>query len=138
MSIRTDRDAHRVWADGREVALRLQEYRALLYLIDNVYTVQSHARIADAMGGDIMCDGRTPTADRVAGVVGRLRRKLGPMEAARIVSVRGVGYRLDIGREHMADIVPLQLDGKSHARAGMKVPYRPSDGHPWRRPVVIR
>ena len=86
--LRFDRDAHRTWVDGGEVALTALEFRLLVTLHERRNRVQSRARLLDdvwAMSPEL----NTRTVDTH---VMRLRDKLG--KAGRYIeTVRGVGYR---------------------------------------------
>ncbi len=86
--LRVDRDAHRVWVEGREVELTALELRLLVMLYDRRNRVQSRTVLLDEVWG-IDADVTTRTVDTH---VKRLREKLGPA-GAYIETVRGVGYR---------------------------------------------
>jgi two-component system phosphate regulon response regulator PhoB len=86
--LRIDRDGHRVWVDGDEVALTALELRLLTTLYDRRGRVQSRAALLDEvwrMSGEV----NTRTVDTH---VKRLREKLGSA-GAYLETVRGVGYR---------------------------------------------
>ena len=86
--LRIDREGHRVWVDGAEVALTALELRLLGTLYDRRGRVQSRAVLLDEvwrMSGDV----NTRTVDTH---VKRLREKLGTA-GAYLETVRGVGYR---------------------------------------------
>jgi two-component system, OmpR family, phosphate regulon response regulator PhoB len=87
-ALRIDRDAHRVWVEGKEVELTALEFRLLMTLYDRRNRVQTRAALLDDVWG-IQADITTRTVDTH---VKRLREKL---EAARdyVETVRGVGYR---------------------------------------------
>src|SRR5205823_4100741 len=85
---RLDREGHRVWVAGREVALTALELRLLCTLYDRRGRVQSRAVLLDEvwrMSGDV----NTRTVDTH---VKRVREKLG-IAGAYLETVRGVGYR---------------------------------------------
>lgn len=86
--LKVDRDAHRLWVEGREVELTALEFRLLLTLYDRRNRVQTRSALLDDVWG-IQADITTRTVDTH---VKRLREKL---EAARdyVETVRGVGYR---------------------------------------------
>lgn len=80
----------RTWFAGAEVALTPTEFRLLRVLMDNVDRVVSKRDILeDVWRYDF--GGRT---NAVETYVGYLRRKLRPLGAPEIVTVRGVGYSL--------------------------------------------
>lgn len=85
-----DEDAHQVWVDERQVHLSATEFRLLHYLMLNRNRVLSKGQILDYVweydfGGN---------SGIVETYVSYLRKKLGDAEAARIQTVRGVGYVL--------------------------------------------
>ncbi|MBI3178869.1 MAG: response regulator transcription factor [Deltaproteobacteria bacterium] len=86
--LKVDREAHRVWVEGREVELTALEFRLLVTLYERRNRVQTRAALLDDVWG-IQADVTTRTVDTH---VKRLREKL---EAARdyVETVRGVGYR---------------------------------------------
>ncbi len=86
--LRFDREAHRVWVDGREVELTALEFKLLVGLHDRKNRVQTRATLLDDVWG-IEADITTRTVDTH---VKRLRDKLGPA-GDYIETVRGVGYR---------------------------------------------
>jgi two-component system, OmpR family, phosphate regulon response regulator PhoB len=86
--LRIDRDGHRVWVDGQEVALTALELRLLCTLYDRRGRVQSRAVLLDEvwrMSGEV----NTRTVDTH---VKRLRVKL-QGAGSYLETVRGVGYR---------------------------------------------
>jgi two-component system phosphate regulon response regulator PhoB len=83
-----DRDAHRVWVDGREVGLTALELKLLLTLHDRRNRVQTRTTLLDDVWG-ISAEIETRTVDTH---VKRLREKLGAA-GDYIETVRGVGYR---------------------------------------------
>lgn len=86
--MKIDRDAHRVWADGKEIELTAIEFKLLVTLYDRKNRVQSRTALLDDVWG-IEADITTRTVDTH---VKRLREKLGPA-GDYIETVRGVGYR---------------------------------------------
>jgi two-component system phosphate regulon response regulator PhoB len=87
-ALRLDRDSHRVWVDGQEIALTALEFKLLDTFLSRRGRVQSReALLSDVWG--IEADVTTRTVDTH---VKRLREKLGP--AGRYIeTLRGVGYR---------------------------------------------
>ncbi|MBI5527887.1 MAG: response regulator [Deltaproteobacteria bacterium] len=83
-----DRDAHRIWVDGREVDLTALELKLLLTLHDRRNRVQTRSTLLDDVWG-ISAEIETRTVDTH---VKRLREKLGAA-GDYIETVRGVGYR---------------------------------------------
>jgi two-component system phosphate regulon response regulator PhoB len=86
--LKVDREAHRVWADGKEIELTAIEFKLLVTLYDRKNRVQSRSALLDDVWG-IEADIITRTVDTH---VKRLREKLGPA-GDYIETVRGVGYR---------------------------------------------
>jgi two-component system, OmpR family, phosphate regulon response regulator PhoB len=87
-SLKVDRDAHRVWVDGREVELTALEFKLLVTLHDRKNRVQSRDALLQDVWG-IEADITTRTVDTH---VKRLREKLGGA-GEYVETVRGVGYR---------------------------------------------
>lgn len=87
-ALRLDREAHRLWVEGREVELTALEFKLLLTLFERKNRVQSRAALLDDVWG-IKADITTRTVDTH---VKRLREKLGPA-GDYVETVRGVGYR---------------------------------------------
>lgn len=81
-------DAFQVTVDGRSVPLTLREFELLRVLMLHADAVVSAEQIKSDVWGVLGEDVRTST---LKVHIGRLRTKLG---AARIVTVRGLGYRL--------------------------------------------
>lgn len=83
-----DRQAYRVWVDGKEIDLTALEFKLLVTLYDRRNRVQTRSTLLDDVWG-IQADITTRTVDTH---VKRLREKL---DRAReyIETVRGVGYR---------------------------------------------
>jgi DNA-binding response OmpR family regulator len=89
---RLDRDLHTLSCDGKSVPLTALEFRLLWFLAEEPGRLLTRAQILEKVWNDTS---GIPT--RVVDVhVAALRRKLGEVGApAEIVSVRGIGYRLD-------------------------------------------
>lgn len=85
-----DRAGFRAWVEGRPCELSAAEFRLLVALASPAGAAHHRARLRDTLevgeraGGDRFIDAR----------VARLREHLGPA-GAQIVTVRGVGYRLE-------------------------------------------
>lgn len=92
--LRIDTHARRVWAGEQEVALTTKEFDVLALLSEDRGAVVTRERLMDEVW-DSNWYGSTKTLDVT---VGRLRQKLDESEApARVVTVRGVGFRLEDG-----------------------------------------
>jgi DNA-binding response OmpR family regulator len=92
--LKIDVQARRVWAGDREVALTTKEFDVLALLSEDRGAVVTRERLMDEVW-DSNWFGSTKTLDVT---VGRLRQKLEENEApARVVTVRGVGFRLEDG-----------------------------------------
>ena len=92
--LRIDAHARRVWVGDREVALTTKEFDVLALLSEDRGGVVTRERLMDEVW-DSNWYGSTKTLDVT---VGRLRQKLEESEApARVVTVRGVGFRLEDG-----------------------------------------
>jgi DNA-binding response OmpR family regulator len=92
--LRIDTQARRVWAGDQEVALTTKEFDVLALLSEDRGSVVTRERLMDEVW-DSNWFGSTKTLDVT---VGRLRQKLEESEApARVVTVRGVGFRLEDG-----------------------------------------
>lgn len=92
--LRVDPTARRVWVDDAEVSLTTKEFDVLALLNEERGAVVTRERLMDEVW-DSNWYGSTKTLDVT---VGRLRQKLeehGPH--ARVVTVRGVGFRLEDG-----------------------------------------
>jgi DNA-binding response OmpR family regulator len=90
--LRIDKQARRVWAGEDEVALTTKEFDVLSLLCDDRGAVVTRDRLMDEVW-DSNWYGSTKTLDVT---VGRLRQKLEDSSApARVVTVRGVGFRLE-------------------------------------------
>jgi DNA-binding response OmpR family regulator len=89
-AISLDRDAHMVAVADRQVALTAAEFRLLQMLASRPGQVFSREQILDGLWGD-----EKSVTDRSVDVhIRHLREKLGA-EGARVVNVRGVGYKLE-------------------------------------------
>jgi two-component system phosphate regulon response regulator PhoB len=103
--LRIDREGHRVWVDGGEVALTALELRLLCTLYDRRGRVQSRAVLLDEVWR-MSSDVNTRTVDTH---VKRLREKLGDA-GAYLETVRGVGYRFTGGPpDEAADKAPEKV-----------------------------
>jgi len=92
--LRIDIHARRVWAGETEVALTTKEFDVLALLSEDRGAVVTRDRLMDEVW-DSNWYGSTKTLDVT---VGRLRQKLEESDApARVVTVRGVGFRLEDG-----------------------------------------
>jgi DNA-binding response OmpR family regulator len=90
--LRVDPHARRVWVDDAEVVLTVKEFDVLALLAVDRGAVVTRERIMDEVW-DENWFGSTKTLDTT---LGRLRQKLEEHAApARIVTVRGVGFRLE-------------------------------------------
>ncbi len=87
-SLKIDREAHRVWVEGKEVDLTALEFRLLVTLHDRKNRVQTRDALLQDVWG-IEADITTRTVDTH---VKRLREKLG-QAGEYVETVRGVGYR---------------------------------------------
>jgi DNA-binding response OmpR family regulator len=93
--LRVDHEARRVWAGSREMSLTAKEFDLLALLDAHRGAVLTRERLMDEVW-DENWFGSTKTLDVT---VGRLRQKLDDSAApARVVTVRGVGFRLETGR----------------------------------------
>jgi len=86
--LRVDRQAHRAWVDGAEIALTPLEMRLLWTLWERRGRVQSRGTLLDDVW-EASPENNTRTVDTH---VKRLREKLGAA-GAYVETVRGVGYR---------------------------------------------
>jgi len=92
--LRIDTHARRVWSGPTEVALTTKEFEVLALLSEDRGAVVTRERLMDEVW-DSNWYGSTKTLDVT---VGRLRQKLEESDApARVVTVRGVGFRLEDG-----------------------------------------
>lgn len=89
-----DTAARRVWVDSEEIALTTKEFDLLALLCQERGTVVTRERLMDEVW-DSNWYGSTKTLDVT---IGRLRQKLEEFaSSARVVTVRGVGFRLEDG-----------------------------------------
>lgn len=88
-----DGDAGQVWRGEEEVALSPTERTILLALLRQAGKVVSRRKLSELLE-DGFADG--PTERAVDSYLARLRKKLGPEAGARIRTVMGMGYRLDL------------------------------------------
>ena len=96
--LRVDREAHRVWVEGRELELTALEFKLLVTLHDRRNRVQSRdALLSDVWG--IQAEITTRTVDTH---VKRLREKLG-VAGDYVQTVRGVGYRFAASPDDAAE-----------------------------------
>jgi DNA-binding response OmpR family regulator len=92
--LKIDVQARRVWSGHREVALTTKEFDVLALLSEDRGAVVTRERLMDEVW-DTNWFGSTKTLDVT---VGRLRQKLEEQQApAKVVTVRGVGFRLEDG-----------------------------------------
>ena len=90
--LKLDPLTRRVTSDDRMVDLTPREFALLEFLMRNVGRTLSRARIAEAVW-NYQFDSNTNVVDVY---VNYLRRKLGALsDGTELVTVRGVGYRLD-------------------------------------------
>lgn len=83
-----DPEGHRVWVEGRELALTATEFKLLLVLAENRGRVLNRDTLLDRVWG-YQFDGYARTVDTH---IRRLRQKLGSC-ADLVETIRGVGYR---------------------------------------------
>jgi DNA-binding response OmpR family regulator len=92
-NLRIDVGARRVWVDEAELSLTTKEFDLLALLHSELGSVITRERLMDEIW-DENWFGSTKTLDVTTG---RLRQKLDERRAvARIVTVRGVGFRLEL------------------------------------------
>ncbi len=92
--LRIDVHSRRVWVDEAEIALTTKEFDVLAVLGEQPGTVVTRERLMDEVW-DSNWYGSTKTLDVT---VGRLRQKLDEVPCpTRVVTVRGVGFRLEDG-----------------------------------------
>ncbi|MCW2770865.1 MAG: DNA-binding response regulator [Aeromicrobium sp.] len=93
--LRVDADARRVWVGATELVVTAKEFDVLALLDSNPGAVFTRERVMDEVW-DENWFGSTKTLDTT---IGRLRQKLEDSgTSARVVTVRGVGFRLEGGR----------------------------------------
>ncbi len=87
-----DRDSYIATLDGKPLELTLKEFELLYYLVENSGQVLSRDRLLDRIWGfDYIGDNRT-----VDSHIARLRTKLGEYGLARLKTVYGIGYKLEV------------------------------------------
>ncbi len=87
-----DADRHEVTVDGAAVPMSAKEFALLHLLLRHQGKVVRRERLlADVWGEDYFGDTRTLDTH-----IGWLRKKVEPRGGVRLVSVRGLGYRLDL------------------------------------------
>lgn len=92
--LRVDALSRRVWVEGTEIALTTKEFDVLATLCEERGAVVTRERLMDEVW-DSNWYGSTKTLDVT---VGRLRQKLDEHRSpGRVVTVRGVGFRLEDG-----------------------------------------
>lgn len=92
--LRIDKDAHRVYVGGQEVAMPVKEFELLLFLAENPNIVFSKERLFDRLWGiDAMGDVSTVTVH-----IQRIREKIekDPDGRKYIETVWGAGYRFRV------------------------------------------
>jgi two-component system, OmpR family, phosphate regulon response regulator PhoB len=92
--LRVDRNAHRTWVDGEEVALTPLEMRLLWTLYERRGRVQTRGTLLDEVW-EASPENNTRTVDTH---IKRLREKLGAA-GAYVETVRGIGYRFSDAEE---------------------------------------
>ncbi|MGV9196840.1 response regulator [Arcanobacterium canis] len=91
-TVELDPDAHEVRVDGEPVAMPLREFELLKLLMENANRVLTRTQIFDALWGiDYIGDPKTLDVH-----VKRIRAKIeaDPANPRRLVTVRGLGYKL--------------------------------------------
>jgi two-component system response regulator RegX3 len=91
--VRMDVERHVVSVDGRQIALPLKEFDLLEYLMRNKGRVLTRGQLIDRVwGADYVGDTKTLDVH-----VKRLRSKIehDPANPARLLTVRGLGYKLE-------------------------------------------
>jgi hypothetical protein len=97
--LRLDRDARRVFIGGHEIAppLSLPQYRLLEMLFDADGAVCTRDQVVKAVWPDAVSEGVSEQA--IDALVRRLRDRIAEIDPERqyVVTVRGHGFRLDLG-----------------------------------------
>lgn len=87
-----DEDAYVATLDGQVLDLTLKEFEILCYLVKNAGKVLSRDQLLNAVWGyDYLGDTRT-----VDSHIARLRLKLGEYGAAKLKTVYGIGYKIEV------------------------------------------
>lgn len=87
-----DEDAYVASLDGQVLDLTLKEFEILCYLVKNAGKVLSRDQLLNAVWGyDYIGDTRT-----VDSHIARLRLKLGEYGAAKLKTVYGIGYKIEV------------------------------------------
>ncbi len=92
-TVRMDVERHVVSVDGRPIAMPLKEFDLLEYLMRNKGRVLTRGQLIDRVwGADYVGDTKTLDVH-----VKRLRSKIeaDPANPARLLTVRGLGYKLE-------------------------------------------
>jgi two-component system response regulator RegX3 len=92
-AVRMDVERHSVAVDGREVNMPLKEFELLELLLRNAGRVLTRGQLIDRVwGSDYFGDTKTLDVH-----IKRIRSKIeeSPSEPARLVTVRGLGYRFE-------------------------------------------
>lgn len=92
LGLRIDEAAYVAYLDGKPLELTLKEFEILAYLVTNKSTVISREQLLNAIWGyDYDKDERT-----VDSHIARLRIKLGEYGAAKLKTVYGIGYKIEV------------------------------------------
>lgn len=87
-----DHDAYVATIDGKTLDLTLKEFEILSYLVENSGKVLSRDQLLNAVWGyDFIGDTRT-----VDSHIARLRLKLGEYGSAKLKTVYGIGYKIEV------------------------------------------
>ncbi len=87
-----DYNAYLATLDGKPLDLTLKEFEILCYLVKNSGKVLSRDQLLDAVWGyDYVGDTRT-----VDSHIARLRTKLGEYGAAKLRTIYGIGYKIEV------------------------------------------
>ena len=92
-ALKIDSAAHRVFADGRSLAVGPTEYRLLHFFMTHTERVYTRSQLLDHVwGGGVYVEGRTVDVH-----IRRLRKTLEPSgQDAMVQTVRGAGYRFSV------------------------------------------
>ncbi|MDR0836751.1 MAG: response regulator transcription factor [Propionibacteriaceae bacterium] len=91
--IEMDVERHRLWVDGAEVTMPLREFELLELLLRNAGRVLTRDQLIDRVWGSDYY-GDTKTLDVHVRRI-RSRIEVDPAQPVRLVTVRGLGYRLE-------------------------------------------